>query len=363
MTRRSRWTMALTCAILAAQGTSARAQWDFPMGMGMWGWGGWGVGTPEGDLAQGLGVFAMGAGVYNKKTAIAHAIDTDTMIRWNEYVHESQMTANRQRAQRTAQNRERNTRLTEAIQKRLRDNPEPRDISQGSALNAALDDISDPRVYVKALQAAKVPIGGETIRNIPFQYAAAAITISIDQLVKGHLPASLKTADFEAQREAIGELDRQIKEQVADDKDPDPATVKKLIAAIYAFEEKVASLYPRNSRERNEADRYLRALHGLAAMLNTPALDLILAGVEKRPDATLGQLLNFMRSFNLRFGAATTPRQREVYNELFPKLAKLRDEVAPALASAGAPHPRETAPEDFFSGMSYEDLGKKAPKP
>jgi hypothetical protein len=321
------------------------------------------VGTVEGDLAQGLGVFAMGAGIYNKKTAIANAIDTETMIRWNEYVHEAQATANRQRQQRAAQSRERNVRLSDAIQKRLRENPEPRDIFQGSALNAALDEINDPRVYVKALHAAKVKIGGETIRNIPFQYAAAAITISIDQLVRGHLPASLKTHEFQAEREAIGELERQIKEQVADDKDPDPATLKKLMSAIYATEEKVANIYPRNSRERNEADRYLRALHGLAAMLKTPALDLILAGVERRPDATLGELLNFMKSFNLRFGVATTPRQREVYTALFPKLAKLRAEVAPALATATAPHAGETAPEDFFSGMTYDDLQKKAPKP
>jgi hypothetical protein len=333
------------------------------MGMGMWGWGGWGVGTPEGDLAQGLGVFAMGAGVYNRETAIANAIDTETMIRWNEYVHEAQATANRLRQQRMAQDRERNARLSDAIQKRLRDNPEPRDVFQGSALNAALDEINDPRVYVKALRAAKEKIGGETIRSIPFQYAAAAITISIDQLVSGHLPASLKTPEFQADREAIAELDRQLKEQVADDKDPDPATLTKLMSAIYETEEKVARIYPRNTRERNEADRYLRALHGLAAMLKTPAIDLILAGVERRPDATLGQLLNFMRSFNLRFGVATTPRQREVYTALFPKLAKLRAEVAPALATSAVINAGESAPEDFFSGMTYDDLQKKAPKP
>ncbi len=52
---------------------------------------------------------------------------------------------------------------------------------------------------------------------------------------------------------------------------------------------------------------FLKALHGLVAMLDTPALDLILAGVEKRPEATLGELLGFMNAFNFRFGPATTP--------------------------------------------------------
>ena len=44
----------------------------------------------------------------------------------------------------------------------------------------------------------------------------------------------------------------------------------------------------RNTRERNEVDRYLKALHGLIGMLETPALEVILSGVDKRPEATLG---------------------------------------------------------------------------
>ena len=38
-----------------------------------WGWGGWGswVDTPEGSLARGMGQYYEGAGVLNKKTAMA----------------------------------------------------------------------------------------------------------------------------------------------------------------------------------------------------------------------------------------------------------------------------------------------------
>jgi hypothetical protein len=333
------------------------------MGFGGFGWEGWGVGTVEGDLARGLGIFALGAGVYNRETAIADSINVDTIIRWNEYVHEAQATANRNRFQRMARQRERNVRLADQIRKRLRDNPEPRDIFQGDALNVALDEIDDPRVYVKALQHAKAKIGGEMIRNIPFRYAAAAITVSIDQLATGALPPALRTADFQAEREQIEALDRQIRAEIEADKDPDPATVDKLLGAIYAAEQKAAQLLPRNSRERNEADRFLKALHGLVAMLKTPAIDVILAGVEKRPDATLGELLRFMSAFNLRFGVASTPQQRELYSFLYPKLVKLRDEVAPALATSTAPKTSVTEAEDFFSKMSYDDLQKKAPNP
>jgi hypothetical protein len=163
----------------------AQAQWGFPGGFGGFCWGGWGVGTAEGDIARGMGLYAEGLGFYEKQTAEARSIDTDTVTRWNQFVHESQMNSNRLRQQRLAGARDRNTRLTDEIQKRLRDNPDPRDIHRGDALNSALDEIDDPRVYAKALQGAKVKIGGENIRQIPFRYASAAITFSIHELARG----------------------------------------------------------------------------------------------------------------------------------------------------------------------------------
>ncbi len=227
----------------------------------------------------------------------------------------------------------------------------------------ALDEIDDPRVYAKALQAAKVKIGGEHIRNIPFRYAAAAITIGFHQLATGALPSALLTPDFAADRQALKSLDQQIVKQVEDDEVPDPATVKQLLAAIYAAEEKAARILPANTLERNQVDKYFKALHGLVVMLKTPAIDDIVAGVEKRPDATLGDLLSFMNAFNLRFGVASTPQQRRAYSLLYPELVRLRAEVASTLASSAAPKTRNTEAEDFFSRMSYDDLQKKAPKP
>ena len=98
-------------------------------------------------------------------------------------------------------------------------------------------------------------------------------------------------------------------------------------------------------------------------MLKTPAIDVILAGVENRPDATLGEMLNFMTAFNLRFGVASTPQQRQIYSTLYPKLVQLRNEIAPALATSAAPRTSGIEAEDFFSVMSDNDLQKKAPRP
>jgi len=158
-------------------------------------------------------------------------------------------------------------------------------------------------------------------------------------------------------------LDLEITQQAEDDKEIDPLTVQKLLATIYAAEEKAARVLPASGLERKQADTFLKALHGLVVMLKAPLLDPVLAGVEKRPETTLGELLTFMSAFNLRFGPATTPQQREVYRELHALLVQLRDQVAPALATSAPPKLTGHDVEDLFSRMSFEDLRKKAPKP
>ncbi len=97
MTRRSITAGALVFALAVAHGTLAQAQFfGYPGGFGGFGWEGWGgAHTHDGDLARGMGVYAAGAGFYNKQTAIANSIDVDTVMRWNQYIHESQLDANR----------------------------------------------------------------------------------------------------------------------------------------------------------------------------------------------------------------------------------------------------------------------------
>src|SRR4051812_39306124 len=86
-------------ATLASQATPACAQLYSgygPLGGGYgWGWYGGAGSTVQGDIARGLGEFAVGAGMYNELTARAGAINTDTRIRGNQYLFLSQMAANR----------------------------------------------------------------------------------------------------------------------------------------------------------------------------------------------------------------------------------------------------------------------------
>ncbi|MFO0893267.1 MAG: hypothetical protein U0790_29530, partial [Isosphaeraceae bacterium] len=174
MIRRPVLAGALLLALAAFQGNEAKAQWGYPGGYGGYGWGGWGASTAQGDIARGLGMYAMGAGYYNQQTAIANSINTDTVMRWNQYVYEGQKEANRLHHGKLVLQRQLANTSADQIRERLRNNPEPRDIYQGDAMNVALDEINDPRVYAKALEGAKAKISPRTIRDIPFQYAAAA---------------------------------------------------------------------------------------------------------------------------------------------------------------------------------------------
>ena len=78
--------------LLASLSPDARAQYGYPTGYGGYGWGGWGS-TPQSALARGLGYFNMGRGAYNEQTAVARSINTDTVMRWNQYAYQSHLTA------------------------------------------------------------------------------------------------------------------------------------------------------------------------------------------------------------------------------------------------------------------------------
>ncbi|MFO0908793.1 MAG: hypothetical protein U0794_10620 [Isosphaeraceae bacterium] len=133
--------MILGCA------SSARAQWGYPGGYGGFGWGGWGGGeTVQGSVARGLALCRGAAGYYNQSTAVARSINADTVMRWNQYWWESQVAANRAERERLARRQQATIQTREAVEKRLRENPEQRDIFQGDALNLAVEEINDPRL-------------------------------------------------------------------------------------------------------------------------------------------------------------------------------------------------------------------------
>jgi hypothetical protein len=243
------------------------------------------------------------------------------------------------------------------INRRLRDNPTPSDINKGDALNVALDEINNPRVYSRSLKAARTKVPGARIRDIPFQKAAAAITTSVEQIIREGPPAVLKTDTFAGEREALKPLGAELRAQIEQEGKPDPSTLRKVQDVLMRVRGKVEATIPKNTRERREAEAYLKPLYGLMRMLQTPAIDVLLAGVEKRPETTLGDLVGFMQAFNLRFGVARTPRQQDAYRDLYPSLVVLRDEAAQAAKGAAAPAPpRALPPGEVLESLELDQL-------
>jgi hypothetical protein len=366
MGRRS--ALALLVALLSGTIVApATAQFAYPAGYGAWGWPGWGFGgaTVAGDVAQGMGAFAAGAGAYNLQTAKAMAIEADTMMRWNEYLFQSQQARNRRYYEQLARRQRDVNTSREKIYRRLRDSPTASDLNRGDALNVALDEINDPKVYAAALKGATAKVSGELIRSIPFQYARGGITTSVDQLTRDGVPEPLKADTFAAEREALRQAAEDLRNQDEATGQLESATLEKLRGLLSSLEKKVIATFAPRSRERTQSERWIKAAYGLSRMLETPAINTLLAGVESRPDTTLGELLRFMKAFNLRFGVASTPRQRQAYSELFPLLRALRDEVRrgmPADLPEPPSKPMDNQAPEFFSAMDLEQLEKARPK-
>jgi len=218
----------LTLAALSGQ---ARAQWGYghyPYGYGGYGWGGWG-GTAQGDIARGLGYFNMGAGIYNRQTAIARSINTDTEIRWNQYVYLSQKEATREYFARRDAAIAKDKNAYDALMKRIQDNPTARDVENGDALNAALDQLSDPRIHSSALRMADAPIAARSIREIPFRNASEAVTFSLAQLkASSQWPAVLLEPRFASERADFETLVDEVRKENADNGQIAPGTLSKL---------------------------------------------------------------------------------------------------------------------------------------
>ncbi len=366
MYRFLRLTTAMGVALLASS-TVANAQFGYPGGYGGYGFGGWGGGaTAQGDIARGLGAFAAGAGYYNETTAVANSINANAVANWNEYRYQSQQAVNRKYYARLAEKQKSNVKSREAIYNRLRDNPSQYDIYRGDALNVIFDELCSPKVYLRGLKSSSLKFPGEMIRDVPFQYAAAAVTSTVHQVMtKGSAPDVLKREPFKEDLAKLRVIGDQIREEDEKDGKIDPETLDQAEATIKTLQAKVANELKVGTKDRTDADRFLKAALGLSRMLRTPAMNVLLAGVDKHPETTTADLLGFMKSFNLRFGVADTGRERQVYDELYPLMVQLRNEAfpnrKPDLGDEKEPNPEHAA--EFFSKMDEKALNPKAVPP
>lgn len=343
-----------------------RAQWGYGMygGYGGYGWGGWGGAgsTVGGSEAQGLGMFAMGAGVYNEKTAVANSINTDTVMRWNQYVYESQKEATRQYYGRRDASIAKNKEAFNAQMDRILNNPSLRDIEQGDALNAILDQLTDPRIPVSALRTVDAPIDSGLVQQIPFVNASEAISISLAGVRDAaKWPARLRDPRLEGEQKDFDKLVVQARKE-AESGEIAPETLDQLRGVAKRIKDKLSEMPLTNQAEDRNALNFARSLVAMTRMLEKPNVEAVLGELRNIDKTDLNHLLGFMRTFNLRFGPATTPQQRTAYAQLFPTMDGVRDKLLAELKLPEASPTYKSQPHDFFSAMGDDQLHGKKPE-
>jgi hypothetical protein len=289
-------------------------------------------------------------------------------MRWNQFMFLGQQEANQREYLRRARLMKRDAKSGDALYAKVRDNPDERDIRNGDALNAILDQLTNPKVHSTALRMIRTPVSSKALREIPFQNASEAVTISLDDLTgEGDWPVALRGPAFAAERKAYADaVDKAVKEDEEGTLSPQTlAEVNRAGAALWA---KLQANKPANPVEYADAANYIKALIAMAGMLQKPDVEKIIAELDKVKETSLGSLLTFMHAYNLRFGAPKTEAQRAVYANLYPLMAEARDRVLKDTTTGSTPLARDDRHAvDFFSGLHLENLDRgsstPAPKP
>ncbi len=185
-----------------ALGTTAQAQW-FNVGAGS---------TLAGDYLRGVGFAAWGEGVYNLYTAQANSINTDTYIRWNEYVQDCYKLMSKEYNER---NRAIMAKTTDALKKRrdrYRNDPHELDLMTGNALYVLLEELRSPKISESSFRSVSVPLQVDLIRKIPFKLNERNEKFSMERLSvrgKGKWPVALQGEAFSVYRKAYERAVRQ----------------------------------------------------------------------------------------------------------------------------------------------------------
>jgi hypothetical protein len=315
-------TIPVTLLVLATWAAGVRAQVVFPGS------------TVEGDYLRGVGFAAIGMGFYNYNTARANSINTDTAIRFNEYVSAVVEYQTRKYWARRWRLREQHNREYQAILQRIREHPEEREVQSGDALNAVMNQLLDPSIGESAYRFASVPLSVDVIRRIPFKLDAENLVFSMQRLTakgKAQWPPALQGDQFAAERRAYERaLDTVLEQQIEG---------KMTIAAIRAVQGAVDDLFRKLDQELGPSREklYLQAKNRLTEfkktaqeVLESHKMQLIMGQLDRYGGTTVRDLLVFMEKNKLGFAGAQTAEERGLYPELYAALVQQRAKLKTA---------------------------------
>jgi hypothetical protein len=246
------------------------------------------------------------------------------------------------------------------------------ELEDGTTLNRILMQISDFDPNAVRSARARAPIGASAVREIPFEWNTEALTICLDQLTaRGALPEPLTQETFAAERTALGgAVDAALKEDAKGD--VSASTMQRLNTAIANFRARFVKAVPKDDPDYEGGDDYFSTLASLSRMLHDPSMKHALVELETLREISVGDLIAFMHTYNLRFGPATTGRQLQIYQTLVALLGEVVNDVntAPPISSPPPPPPLgladksgkglQNAAKDAFKNMDWQQLDAQA---
>ncbi len=350
--------LSLTCR-------DARAQW----GYGGWGWGGWGGGATSavGSARAGAGMYAAGAGVYNMDTAQARSINANTVMKFNDYVAGAALQSNYMYNSRKNTNFQRNKSLYNEHEKHLRENPDQHDIEDGDALNAAVTDLSNPKLSSSAVRAASTTtVAASLIQEVPFVYASERVTFMLDGVRKSvKWPDVFEDKRFADDEKAFDELAAKLRRE-AQDGEVKPRSLREAKAFVSDLRAKLDAQPLADPDDQKDAVTFLTSCASLLDMLEKPDIQPALLDLRKVKDTSIANLLGFMHAYNLRFGAASTPKERSAFQQLYALLDQTRDAVLAGaqLESTPSAQPNHSDANEFFQNLDQaRGQGRNRPRP
>jgi hypothetical protein len=289
--------------------------------------------TPDGDYLRGVGVAAVGMGIYNYDTALANRINTETYVFWNEYLYNVAKNENREAMEHRAAIREEHKKNRAEIEKRIRENPNTLDVIKGDALNYMMEELIGPksRVQLSTLRLSSVPLSVDTIRRIPLIHATDNVRFSMQRLaIKGekNWPVGLRGETIQNERHAYEQaMDAVLDQQL--DRKLQRETIQKLETAIKNLRVRLDQVVvPDRETVYMEAKKFLDQLEQTKEMIKHFSVEKIIAEIDNYSGTTVYDLLVFMNTWNLRFGVSDIGDERKQLNDLYVAMCQQRDRVS-----------------------------------
>jgi hypothetical protein len=182
----------------------------------------------------------------------------------------------------------------------------------------------------------------------------------MDQLTAtGELPGPLADPKYADERNVLhSSVQRALEEDASGS--VSPATVKRINDAVASYRSKFLKTSSDFQEGYQDALDYFTTMASLSRLLNDPSMKAFLTKLDDGEERTVGDLVAFMNAHNLRFGAATSERQIEIYTRLVPALKSIRDEALTEKATPSAPDRTgaglKSAAKQAFKGMRWAEL-------